>query len=168
MDKTKKLTRSSFYTALSVLLIYLSTIMPVGRLYILAVACCIIPLSILTTDIKYSVLVYTASSILSILLLGIKINVLSYIIFFGIYGFIKLYIEKLRKLYLEIFLKLVFYNASLFIIFIIYKTLFISSSTTKLPIYLIVLISEPIFLLCDYVITLFIDYMNRHFIKNLR
>ncbi|KOF56934.1 MULTISPECIES: hypothetical protein [Clostridium] len=167
MDKTKKLTRSSFYTALSVLIIYLSTIMPVGRLYLLAVACCIIPISILTTDIKHSLLVYVASSMLSILLLGVKINVFSYIIFFGIYGFVKLYIEKLRKLYIEVFLKLVFYNAAVLIIFMIYNALFINTSNIKLPIYLIVLISEPIFLLCDYVITLFIGYMNRHFIKTL-
>lgn len=165
MDKTKKLTRSSFYTALSVLLIYLSTVMPIGRLYILAVACCIIPISILTTNIRYSVLVYAAASLLSVFLLGIKVSVFSYIIFFGIYGFVKLYIEKLRKLYLEIFLKLAFYNAAIFIIFVIYKTLFINTGNIKLPIYLIVLISEPIFLFCDYVITMFIAYMNRHFIK---
>lgn len=168
MNKVHNLTRGSFFTALSVLIIYLSTIMPVGRLYLLAAACCIIPISILTTGIKNSVLVYAASAILSALLIGLKINVFSYIILFGIYGFVKLYVEKLRKLYIEIFLKLLFYNASIFIIFLIYNTLFINTSNLKLPIYIIILISEPIFLFSDYVITLFISYMNRRFIKNFR
>lgn len=168
MNTTKNLTRSSFYTALSVLLIYLSSILPINKLYILAIACCIIPISILTTGVKNSILVYAASSILSFLLLGIKINVFSYIILFGTYGFVKLYIERLRKLYLEIFLKLLFYNAAIFIIFLIYKTLFFNTSNIKLPIYIIILISEPIFLLCDYVITLFISYIHRRFIKNLK
>lgn len=168
MNTTRNLTRSSFYTALSVLLIYLSTILPINKLYLLGAACCIIPISILSTNIKNSILVYTASSLLSFLLLGIRINVFSYLILFGTYGFAKLYIEKLKKLYLEIFLKLCFYNAAIFIIFLVYKTLFFNTTNIKLPIYAIVLISEPIFLLCDYVITLFISYINRRFIKNFK
>ncbi|SMC23760.1 hypothetical protein SAMN02745134_01976 [Clostridium acidisoli DSM 12555] len=168
MSKSSLLAKGGIYTALSVLCIYLSSIIPTTKLYVLGVASCIIPISILTTNIRNSLIVYAAASILSILLLGIRWNVFAYIIFFGSYGFIKYYIERINKLPLEILLKLIFFNLCMFIIYYIYKLLFMDVLKIKLPLAFAVIAIEFIFLICDYALTLFIAYANRRFIKRLR
>lgn len=163
MSSTNKLTRGSIYTALSVVCIYLSSIIPTTKLYVLGIASCIIPISIITTGVKNSLLVYLASSLLSLLIIGLKWNVLAYIILFGSYGFIKFYIEKLNKLTLELILKLLFFNICVVIIYFIFKLLFIDVLKTKLPIAAVLVMIQLIFLLCDYAITLFISYAKKHF-----
>ncbi|PJI07707.1 MULTISPECIES: hypothetical protein [Clostridium] len=168
MSKTQSLTRGSIYTAICVILIYLSTIIPASKLSFLAAAALVIPLSILTIGIRNSLMVYAASSVLSILLLGFRENVLIYIILFGNFGFVKLYIEKLRKLPVEIFLKLIYFNVDIFIIYAVYKTLFLSGSHYDLPLYIILIILEFIFLIYDYAVSLYVVYINKHIIKNLK
>jgi hypothetical protein len=168
LSKTSALAKGGIYTALSVLCIYLSSIVPTTKLYVLGVASCIIPLAILTTNIKNSLTVYAASSLLSLLLLGIRWNVFAYIIFFGSYGFIKYYVEKFNKLPLEILLKLVFFNICMFLIYFLYKLLFMDAIKIKLPLAFAAIALEFIFLICDYALTLFIAYANRHFIRHLQ
>lgn len=168
LSKTQSLTRGSIYTAICVILIYLSTIIPASKLSFLAAAALVIPLSILTIGIKNSLMVYAASSVLSLLLLGFRENVLVYIILFGNFGFVKLYIEKLRKLPFEILLKLIYFNIDVFIVYALYKTLFLRGSYSNLPIYIIVIILEVVFLIYDYAVSLFVVYANKHIIKNLK
>lgn len=166
--KTSNLTKGGIYTALSLLFIYLSNILPTNKFFILIIVSCIIPISILTTSLKNSITIYIATSLLSLLLLGIKLNVLSYIIFFGSYGFIKYYIERMNKLPLEILLKLVFTNICAVIIYFLYTLLFIDVMNLKFPIYIFVIALEIIFLFYDYALTLFISHVSKHYLKKLK
>lgn len=168
MTKTSNITKGGIYTALSLLFIYLSNILPTNKFFILIIVSCIIPISIITTNFKNSVTIYVATSLLSLLLLGIKLNVLSYIIFFGSYGFVKYYIEKINKLVIEILLKLVFANICAVIIYFFYRLLFVDIINLKFPIALIILAVEIIFLLYDYALTLFISYVDRNYLKRLK
>ncbi|AAK78624.1 membrane protein [Clostridium acetobutylicum EA 2018] len=168
MSKTQSLTRGSIYAAVCIVFIYLSTIIPAGRLSFLAAASLVIPLSILTIGIRSSLMVYASTSILSLILLGFRQNVLIYILLFGNFGFVKLYIERIRKLPIELLLKLIYFNAVIFVIYTLYKTLFLNTMYKNFPIYIIVVILEFIFLLYDYIVSLFVLYINRHIIKNLK
>ncbi|MCR3758821.1 hypothetical protein KYB31_07410 [Clostridium felsineum] len=168
MKKTQSLTRGSIYTAIGVVLIYLSSIIPAGKISFLVAASLVIPLSIVTIGIRNSIMVYITTSILSLVLLGFRQNIIIYIILFGNFGFMKLYIEKLRKLPLEFLLKLIYFNAAIFIIYALYKTLFLSIPYKNLPIYAIIVVLEFVFLLYDYIISLFVFYINRHLTKFLR
>ncbi|MDD3224207.1 MAG: hypothetical protein PHX70_05800 [Clostridium sp.] len=161
MTSINKLTRGSIYTALSVVCIYLSSIIPTTKLYVLGIAACVIPISIITTGVRNSLLVYLASSLLSLLIIGLKWNVLAYIILFGSYGFIKFYIEKINKLPIELILKLLFFNISLVVMYFLYKLLFMDVLKLKLPIAAVLVMIQLIFLLCDYAITLFIAYTRK-------
>jgi hypothetical protein len=131
----------------------------------LGIASAIIPLSIITTKIKNSVFVYVATSLLSLLLIGVKGTVITYILFFGIYGFAKFYIEKLRNMLLEIFLKLLCFNISIGTAYLLFKTFFTELFSVNISIYAALAMLQIVFLIFDYALTVFIAYINRRFIK---
>lgn len=167
MNKSKSIARGGMFTALSLLCVYLSTIMPTSKLYILGIASCIIIISVLTIGIKNSLIVYAATSMLSIVLLGPKWNVLAYVILFGSYGFIKYYIEKINNLVLEIIIKLIFFNICVVVIYYLFIFFLGAAPTLKIPLGFAFVMLQPVFLICDYAVTLFIAYMKKHYLKNI-
>lgn len=168
MRASKFIARGGILTALGVMLLYISTISPTSKVYILGVASCLIPLSVLLTDIKNSFVVYIATSLLSFLILGFKGSVIAYVSFFGLYGFIKYYIEKLRNIPIEIFFKLLFFNISVGIIFSFYKLFFTGLLKINLPFYQVIIMLQFIFIIFDYALTLFIVYVNKLTAKQFR
>jgi len=165
MGASRFIARGGILTAIGVLLLYLSTISPTSKVYILGAASCLIPISVLLTNMKNSFIVYIATSLISFLMLGFKGSVIAYIIFFGLYGFIKYYIERFRNIPLEIILKLLYFNISIGIIFYLYKLFFAGLLKINLPIYQVVIMLQFVFIIFDYAITLFIDYISKHFNK---
>lgn len=166
MSKSSNIARGGLLTALGVIFIYLSNVAPTSKIYLLGVASCIIPLSIMWTNIKNSIVVYGATCILCLLLIGFKGGVITYILFFGLYGFAKYYIEKLRKLPIEILLKLIFFNVSIALIFLIYRVFFAGLLKMNIAIPLAIFVFQFVFLIYDYALTLFISYVNRHYLKS--
>lgn len=167
MNKASYIAKGGLFTALSVLMIYLSSIITTNRLFFLGAASLIIPMCILILNMKYSLLVYLCSSIISLLLLGPKGTVVAYILFFGLYGVIKLYIEKQQNLMVEILLKLIYFNLVLALVyfglqFIILNNVNINYLKYK---YFILIAVEFFFLLYDYILTLFIDFIKKKFRK---
>jgi len=159
--KTRFITLGGILTALSIILVYLSVIIPTSKLYLLALASMVIPVVIIMTNIRYGLLVYISTAILSLLLIGLVWNVVIYILFFGAYAFIKYLIERLNNLPLEYVMKYIFYNGSLILIYLFYKVFLFPLPQIKLPIYFIVILLEVIFLFYDYFLTIFITYINK-------
>ena len=158
--KAKEITLSAILVALTNIILYLNFLLPISTISILTLASLLIPIALIKGSIKSAFLVYIASSIIGFFILPINI-ILLYILFFGIYGIVKYYIEKLNKLYLEIFFKIIFCNISLFISIFVSKS-FIAIEITKLPIWLLWIIAQPVFLIFDYALTLLISfYMQR-------
>ncbi|GAA0817389.1 hypothetical protein [Clostridium tertium] len=158
--KAKEITLSAILVALTNIILYLNFLLPISTISILTLASLLIPIALIKGSIKSAFLVYIASSIIGFFILPINI-ILLYILFFGIYGIVKYYIEKLNKLYLEIFCKMIFCNISLFISIFVFKS-FIAIEITKLPLSLLWIIAQPVFLIFDYALTLLISfYMQR-------
>ncbi|MHB9927535.1 hypothetical protein [Clostridium botulinum] len=167
--KSSNIAKGGIFTAISFLLIYLSTILPVNKLSLLATASAIIPIAIISTNAKNGFLVYLSTSILCSIVVGIsRISVIFYIVFFGLYGIIKYYIERLNKLYIEIILKFAFFNICLIVLLYIYKLFFQGITIINKYIYMYFIVAEIAFIVFDYVLTLFIFYINKHFIKNIK
>lgn len=164
---SKFIAKGGILTSLGLIFIYLSTIIPTNKLFLLSITSCLIIISILITDKKTSFIVYLSTSLLSFLLFGLKGTIILYFTFFGIYSFVKYKIEKLNKLYLEIILKLIFFNLCVFVNFIIYKYLFLPLPNLRIPAIYLVFLLQIIFLIYDYVITLFVTYFSRHFISKI-
>lgn len=165
--KVENITLGGLFTAIGFILIYISSILPISKLFILSTACIIIPISIIKTNLKTGLLVYISTSILS-LLLGFKIQTLSYIMFFGIYGFIKLVIEKLNNFVLEIILKILYFNISLISFYFLVDEFFnlkFSFNKLNISIYLIFLVLNIIFIIFDYALTFFITYFHKKYLN---
>lgn len=156
-NKSSNMAKGGILTAIGVILIYISGVIPINRLYLLMIASIMIPLSILITDVKNTIAVYAATSILSFLICGIRLTVIFYVLFFGIYGFVKLYIEKIHKTVVELILKLIFFNIFCAVMVLIYKLFFPSILNFRFSIYVTFILIEISFLSYDYLLTLIIN-----------
>ena len=166
MNKSLQIARGGLFIALTVLLIYIAGMSPTSKLTILTAASAIIPYSIMTTGIKNSFIAYIAASILSLILVGPKAEPVSYGVLFGLYGFVKYYIEALNKTVYEIFLKLIYFNLCFFILYSLYTLLFTSVISSSLPIFALIAGAQAAFFIYDYALTIIINYIRRRFIKS--
>lgn len=174
--KAKNIALGGVLVALTSIVLYSTAIIPISTISILTIASAIIPVCIIRSDIKTSIFVYIASSLIAFFLVPINISLL-YFIFFGIYGIVKYFIERMRKENLEILLKLVFFNIAFVIGFIIMQNIlginivaglevlisnFFDTSTTLIASIVLWIVSQPVFLVYDYAMTSIITfYMER-------
>ena len=164
--KSNNIAKGGIFAALSLILLYLSSVFPTNKLFILGIASCIIPLSIMLTGVKNTLVVYAAVSLLSLFIIPSKLIAISYIFIFGSYGFVKYFIEKLRSMPLEVILKLLYFNITSAIIVFIYKLVIVK--IPNINIYLIILALQFAFIIYDYALTAFISYANKNLLKKLR
>lgn len=158
--KAKHIAENGVLIALTIAILYAASILPINTLSILTVASCLIPISIIRTSVRNTILVYAASSILSFFFLSTNIA-LYYILFFGIYGIIKYFIEKIRNIFIEIILKLFSLNILIIIIYFVINNLLINLKL-EIPLYFIWIAAQIIFLIYDYALTLIISfYLNK-------
>lgn len=153
--KSNNIAQSGIIIALSIAILYSTSLIPISTLSILALASCLIPISIIRTSLKSTILVYLAVSILSFFLVPINISIL-YTLFFGIYGIVKYFIEKLHNLIPEIILKLAAFNILLLIIYMIFK-LFLGFKI-NFSFWLFIIAAQIVFLIYDYALTIAISY----------
>ncbi len=102
--------------ALSLALLYAATLLPSGRIGMVAVAGLVPAAGVVSGGLPAGFLCYGAAGLLGLLLLPDKGCALLYAIFFGLYPMVKSAIERLRRLPLELLLKLVFFNAVLSVV----------------------------------------------------
>lgn len=161
LSKSKIISLSGVYIALSVIMVYISSIIIGSKLFLLGCASAIIPLAVITIGKRNAFWVYISSSILLLILIPKKGTFVAYITFFGIYGLIKYFIEKLNKIPLEIFLKLIFFNLCLLLYYYLFKTLLGFTPKINIPYKYAVLMMQFVLLLYDYALTLFINYIYK-------
>ena len=158
--KARELTVSAALTALTIVILYLNLLLPISTISILTLASALIPVALIRGSIKSSILVYISSSIIGFFILPLNI-ILLYILFFGVYGIIKYFIEKINKLPIEIILKIIFFNIILVLSIFVFNS-FVAIEITKLPIYLLFIVAQPVFLIYDYALSLLISfYLDR-------
>ncbi|MBU5487699.1 hypothetical protein KQI77_05900 [Clostridium sp. MSJ-8] len=159
--KSSKLAIGGISVALSLVILYLTNIIPINTLAILTIVSSIIPITIIKTDIKTAIMVYIITSICSFMFLPITYLIM-YIAIFGIYGIIKCFIERLHNTSLEILLKLVFFNI---ILAIVYFALPSVLGNIKVSILLMFIGANIAFLVYDYALTIVITYFLAKFNK---
>ncbi|WP_052447363.1 hypothetical protein [Clostridium polynesiense] len=145
MKKSVYLAKGGLLTALSVIILYLTFIFPTNKLTLLTLSSVMIPISILTMDIRHAILVYLSTSLIAFLF-GLKSIFILYLLFFGPYGIVKLFIERYRNTIVEIGLKLLFFNLDLFFVYILAKSLILQYFNIQIPIIYVVLTLQIVFL----------------------
>ncbi|MCX8130059.1 MAG: hypothetical protein N3I35_08175 [Clostridia bacterium] len=165
---SKKLALTGIMTALAVIILFLATIMPTNRISLYALSSFFIAIVIIEFGVKTGWIFYFSSGILAFIIIQFKIRLIPYVIFFGIYGLIKYYIEKINNYFVEIILKILYFNISLAVSFYLVKEIFLEGLEIKFPWWIAVVILEVVFIVYDYVYTLFIQYYRQKLKKILK
>ena len=118
MSKTKKLTLTSVMAAMGVVFMLLGSVIEVMDLSVCALVSLIVVFVYLEVGVGHAWAVYLCTSVLSFLIVPAKLMCFEYLLMFGIYPLLKAFIEKLPRIS-WIFVKLVFVNAMIWIIFLV-------------------------------------------------
>ncbi|MDY6013024.1 hypothetical protein [Clostridium sp.] len=161
--KAKDITLGGILIALTIITLYLNLIIPINTFAILTISSCYVPIAIIKDNIKLGVLVYVASSIIGFLIIPLNIMI-PFVLYFGIFGLVKFYIEKLKNLPLEIILKLAFSNLMLFLGYFLF-TSFVGPINFKLPLWMLLILLQFVFIIFDYALTLIITSFITRFNK---
>ncbi len=123
MKSTKKLTLSSVLSALGVVLMALGSVIDLFDLSVCAVVSLIVVFVYIEIGVSYSLGVYLATSLLSLILLPSKVIFFEYFFVFGIYPLLKALIERLpRWSWLPV--KLIYINAVVWLL-LLFSELFL-------------------------------------------
>ena len=179
--KAKDIALGGILVALTTIVLYATSILPISTLAILTIASSLIPVCIIRSNIQTSIFVYISSSLIAFFLVPINISFL-YFVFFGVYGIIKYFIERIRKEKLEIVLKVVFFNIAFIIGFIIMQNVlginiiaglevlmsrFFDTSARTIATIILWIVAQPIFLIYDYAMTMIITFYMERIHKNI-
>jgi len=172
---TKKISVSAIMTSLTLVFLFGSAYVPTGKIALLALTSMCMLVTVCECGIKFSWLQYVATSLLALLFIPSKGQVFLFIGIIGYYPILKLHIESIKNLKLEWIVKIAFFNALLIVLYFVLKYVLLNylSLGTILDIvlantFLVVLISEIVFIIYDCFLSFFARYYNEVIKKRLR
>ena len=154
--------------ALSAVTLFLASVLPTGRLALYALSSFYVAVFIMKYGIRAGWVFYAASCLLAFVTMRGDIPALAlYIVFFGLYGIVKYYIERINHIAIEYVLKLIFYNIVLFIGVVFIGNYLLGFFRVEFPWWILIAISEIVFLIYDYVFSMLIHYYKQKLKKIL-
>jgi len=120
-SKTRFITVTAMLIAVSVGLLYMTSLLPAARIAVAAVAGLMSAAAVIECGVLSGIACFVVSSALSVVLLPVKSAALLYILFFGYYPVIKSLIERLDKIALEWTLKLMIFNAAVTAAYLLWR-----------------------------------------------
>jgi hypothetical protein len=139
------------FGALALVFLYAGAVSPTGN-WGLAAAAGLMPAAvIISAGLAAGVLCWAGVSILAFLLLPDKFMALLFGLLFGLYAIVKNLAERLRRLPLEYILKLLFFNVSFTVIYVVMRSAVLSSLPEQLSaVWALYLAGNVVFLAYDY------------------
>lgn len=110
----RKLTISAILTALAAVFLVLSAMLPTGRLSLFFISNVAIVAVVLVAGVRYALLAYIATVLCGLIIYSANLSVIAFVVFFGYYPILKLYIEKIRRLWAEWLVKLAIFCIAAF------------------------------------------------------
>ena len=156
--KAKTIALGGILGALAVICLLLADILPASKISLYALSSFFISVIIIEMGVRAGWIFYAATSLLGFVVVPDRISILPYVLFFGAYGIIKFYIEKLDRIVIEYVLKVAFFNICAALVLLAARSLFEGEIAAGLPWGILVGICQVIFLVYDFVYTLFINY----------
>lgn len=159
--KSKKVAYLGVLLALNQVFIFLSSIIKTNTLALFSIAALMVGIVIVEFGIKNGALFYIASSILGFLITTSQLEVVTYILFFGLYSIVKYVVEKVAfqmklAILFEIIIKLLFFNLAAGSIY------FVLRGIVNIQLYWwLILIAELAFIAYDYAFSILINYYIR-------
>ena len=166
----KKLAFGAILTALSVALLWIGSIVPTGRIALVAMASLLPAAAVLHSGLPLSFLVYAASALLALLILPDKTCAVAYALVLGWYGPVKSIIERLDRLVLEWVIKIVLFAIVACVFYFVFTAMFLSLiSLTAMPFaWLVIPVLLTAFVLYDVAFTGLIAMYQDRVAKHIR
>lgn len=120
-----KLALAAILTAFSLVVLWAAALAPWGRIGLVAVAGLMPAAAVISVGPAAGGLCWAGTSVLALILLPGKGCGLLYLIFFGLYPLVKWAAERLRRLPLELVVKLVFFNVALTVLWFGFRDIFL-------------------------------------------
>jgi len=160
---SRKMAFTGIFTSIAVVFLYLSTIMPTGKLTLYFLASLPVAITIVELGAGAGIAVYFAATLLNILITGNIIGVVPFVFFFGHYPVFKYFIEKGRKAAGELMLKLAVFNMSILLWYFLFKSLFITVLPARfmggsILTAVFIIAMQAVFLVYDYVFSRLLFY----------
>jgi len=165
--KSRGVVYPAIFGALALVVLYLGTMVPTGVWGVAALAG-LFPLAVvLSVGLAAGLICWAGVTVLAFLLLPDKFLALLFGALFGLYPIVKGLVERLRRLPLELILKLAFFNAALTALFLIMKTAVLGSLPAALGVvWALYLAGNAVFLVYDFgltkLIALYMERIHRH------
>lgn len=160
LNRAKRIALMGVLLALVVITLYAESVIPTGKLSLYALSSFFTAVVIIEAGIKSGWLFYVSASLLSLILLPEKLAIIPYVVFFGVYGIIKYYIEKACGKLTGYVLKFLVFNASVLISYLFAKNFISQEAFEALPLWVAIPVLQFIFFVYDYVYSLFIEYFQ--------
>lgn len=141
--------------------LYLASTLPTNRIFFLGLSSVFLSVIVIEFGTKAAFFNYLASSILGFLIIPNKFIMVIYILLLGYYGIVKYYIEKLDNLILEWIIKLIIFNIWLYLVYNFTYSFFFGDISIKIPIWILAVAAQVVFIVYDYVYSIAIWYYKR-------
>lgn len=165
-SKTSTIALGGICLALTVIFMFAGSIVPGIELTLFAVSSLFTAVMIMESGVKGGVIMYGAAVLLGLVLIPNKLALIPYAFFFGYYGILKYFIEKLHSGILQIIIKAAFFAAVLCIGLIGFKELLLGSiHLPDYPVWLLIIAGILMLLVYDYIYTLLINFYLKR-VKN--
>ncbi len=162
MKNSRFIALGGVLTALNIIILYMSVLLNFNKLFFLFIASCVVITSIIMTDRKFAFISYLATSLLSLFLLSANIGVvIVYILIFGAYPFIKLFLESCRNAPIEFLLKLLYINLGVLVSFLLYSKLFADIFSFKFTVVIVIIVLQVLFIVYDYALTTYVVFISK-------
>ena len=165
--RAKPIALGGCLAAVSVLFLYLASVLPTGRLALLAAASLCVGLAVMELRLSGAALLYAAVSVLGLLLLPDKTIAAWYVVFFGNYPIVKQWIERIHNLLPEWVCKGICYTAYAGALYGAYHLLLGGIPAMPYALWIVVLLGAAAFVLYDLAFSLLITELLRRFPNGL-
>ena len=155
-DSAKRIARSAALTALGVVLLLLTNLIPAGKLGLMAVASVPVCIALMLYGCAWSAGVFALTALLGFLLFP-GTTAIGYALFFGYYPIVKSIFERVRGPWQPWALKLALYAAAFTAYWLLARALF-SGTDELLPWYALFLIGAIVFIVYDWCYSLIIRF----------
>lgn len=172
---TRKMAFASVMTALTIVCLYGSVVLPTGRIALLAITSLCVLITHAECGTKFSLIQFLASALIGMLLVPFKSQIILFIAFIGYYPIVKSYIERMENRGLEWVVKILFFNAILIAAYFILKYLLLAYinfgpifSYVLSHLFLVIIFAEIVFVLYDCMLSMLATYYVNAIQKRLK
>jgi hypothetical protein len=160
-SRNKKIALGGVLGAMCILSLYFAVYLPVNRIFFYGLSSVFCGIMLTEAGPGWAFGFYFATSVLSFFIVPNKLGIVPYILFFGLYGIIKYFIELIRNIPAEVIIKGVLFLLAMTATAATARGLFAGEVYSRLPIPVLAVLSLIVFYIYDYVYSLFIVYYKK-------